>query len=860
MGNIKVRGCRTNNLKNISVDIPINKVTCISGPSGSGKTSFAFHTLGNESRRRFLNSMPSSLNFFDRVPKEAEVDLIDPVLPVWILPQGNPIIGSRLSLVDQLELTTELAEIYFDSSSTKCLIHHEEVASRDVLLLRAIESFLEKSAEESDAFYFFVNKEVYSSGIRPSRSFCSKTKKVIEFNEDESFAEAFRIKIKKDSSTNKLKTRLEEISLLLSSSSEVLFYTNSLGEKYYALEAGDQCLSCNKEGLSYAKSLTDLIPFNGIGACSECGGYGANLHYSEKKFVKYQAKTLREGAISVFSYTHFSPWKKDLERELKKLKISLDEPYEKNKKKLWPILWNGIGSFPGFSYVIKKLEEKKYKRSVRILLRGLQSESLCGSCGGTRISPSAARHRLEIDFPSYGELLKLNIFDLYDVINRTSFEGRILKLKNRISKKLKLAIELGLGHLKISTKLKALDSNEYQKSLLIRYLSYEGSGSLFVLDEPSVGLGLEEQKVLMKNLLKLSKGNTVLVVDHSEFIKSKSSHILEFGPRAGSEGGKITYIGKYRPPPLKKRLSFKSNSSLKEKSFNFKKIKYEGRYIESFSIPKEDISQVHCEHNSFGKKVIRNVIANHLNSLLSDEFLNYDVDYSLNFSTKNLNLENIILFESTLSRGSSRSTVGTVLGLTPYLRKHFASLKVSKDLGLEKGHFSPNSDLGKCQNCDGKGFLQFDMQFIEDIQIPCDECNGRKLNRFFGNISDGNFTFYDSLNMPISELFNELPKTPKMIRVLEYLKVLNLDYLSLDRTLPSLSGGERLRIKLVKSLEKELKNSLLIFDNLSSGLSSIELESIQRLLLNLKEKGNTILILDRHEFFDSCRQISINFH
>lgn len=849
---IVIKNCSTNNLKNVSLEIPFNKITCVTGPSGSGKSSLVFHTLANESKRRFLNSLPSSVTFFDRVPQSADVEVIAPVLPVWILPQNNPIAGSRLNLLDQLELTMDLAQLYFDDDSNICPLHEVELSDGYDLFKVKLESLTDN---DNEVIHLFIDKEIYSENISgyPVRSYDGDSSNVVDFDEGHQYWELFRIKKK---GLSKLQKKLDDFPFLRNNPVLLLAHIEGHDPEYIKLTKDKVCLTCLEEEVSAPRSVDELIPFNGVGACSTCKGYGSILEYSKAKLAKYPGNSIEEGAVSILSYSKFKYYEPYFVKELKKKKISTKLPFVEVAEEVWPILLNGSGDFPGVLEMFSWLEEKRYKRSVRIFLRGIQVDLKCPDCDGVRVSPTACSYKsVEMDLPTYGEILNYKIEKIYETLKEIKSAKKKVIL-DRILSKLDLAIELGLGSFKVTKKLKELETNEYQKSLLVRYLSYQGSGSLFVLDEPSLGLDLDEQKVLVKYLKSLSKNNTLVLVDHSQFVQRNSDLIVEVGPGAGHLGGEINYIGKFRAKKESKIEHHEVPPKPKGKVV-LKNIVYEDKKIKKIEIPQNTVSTVDSYLESFSKRVMSDVVANDLYMRHFGEKLNYDVDYNLGAYNKYSEFDNIIVYKTSVERASGRSTVGTMLGLTPYVRKYFAGLPVSKNLGLKDGHFSPNSDLGKCQVCEGKGVREIDMQFLEDVSYPCDECEGKKLNKFYANITDGKITVHQAYNMPIGELFAHIPSTPKVKRIMEYLKILNLDYLTLDRDLPSLSGGERLRIKFLNTLQKNIENSFLVFTSLSYGLSQRELVHIRDLMIGLCAKGNTIVLVDNHPIFKDFNKIEI---
>lgn len=850
---LKIRGCRTNNLKNVDVDIPLHKVTCVVGPSGSGKSSLVFHTIANESKRRFLNSTSSESTFFEKVPQSADVDSIFPVLPVWVLPQHNPIVGSRLNLADQFELTVSLAQLYYKDVHERCPIHLEKYASSDIEITNLCNKIIFNDVNDTeDVLHFFIGKSLYTSNLggSASRVFDALNSEIKEFDEHSENWELFRVK---SSKINSVAKKLSEFEFLKRNEAVLLIASKNSGKcDYFKMSNNQICMSCHKEGLSKIRSLDELMPFNGIGACPTCKGYGATLDYSVNKLVKYPTKSFNDGAVSILASGQFQYYEKYFFSELKKYKINLDDTYENNESIVRPILMNGSGKFPGMNEMIGWLEEKRYKSTVRIFLRSIQTENICSECEGKRIGKKAQLVKVEKDLPSLGVLLGLRIDEVLIALEQAKTSKHEVE---KIKDKLKLACEFGLGDQKLTTKLKELDSNEYQKSLLLRYLSYKGSGSLFILDEPSLGLNLEEQKVLMKYIRKLSRDNTVLLVDHSAYVQENSDHIIEVGPGAGVLGGEIVYEGKYKK---QKNVEFEKISTQNFYKFlTASNIDFEGHRIKNIEIPLGTISVLNSFRDSFAKKIMSEVILNELNLKIKEEKLNFDAKYTVGKIKNYSSIKNILIFENTLDRSSIRSSVGTVLGLSPYLRKYYANLPVSKSLELKEGHFSSNSELGRCSACEGKGIVEIDMQFLEDVVLKCDECEGKKISRFYSNISDGNYTIFEALNTPVNTLFRNIRVPAKAQRIIESLELLNLSYLTLDRSIPSLSGGERLRVKFLNTLQTEVKDSILYFANLSYGLSFNELIRIRALLLNLLKSNNTILISDTHPIFADFHKVEI---
>lgn len=852
---IKVRGASTNNLKNVDVDIPINQITTVVGPSGSGKSSLVFHTLVTESKRRFLNSLPNDVKFFWNMPQSSVVDSIEPVLPVWALAQSNPIIGSRPNLSDLFGVFEHFQRFFYHHAHVVCPDHNVPLKKRnpwdDI-------SDQINNEESDDVIHFFTTKENYldsfTESMMPARSFCAEDASIKPFDREDDFYELFRLK-KKDLS--KLKKKIEELKFSVLK----VFYCGKEKQdiKEAILRESNSCPKCDFQVNQIHYELEELSPFNAAGACKECNGHGMNLVYSREKIVKKEYLSLSGGAVHMLEGNRFGYLKDDFLKECKKSKINIDKPFsELPKEKIWKIIEEGKGHFPGVNELISYLETKRYKSSVRIYLRGLQTEVLCGSCHGTRVQEKSNNL---IFFngkktTSYGELLNLTVLEAFEKFK--SYKNLEDEEKFKIEEILNIldtAISLGLGNISLTKKAKKLTSSEYQRSLLVKILSYQGSGSLFVLDEPALGLSLDEQDKLITCLNKIKdQGNTVLLVEHNNFIIKNSDFVIDIGPGAGKYGGEI--LSSKKTSKKQSKSKFKIETLVKSKS----NVEFEADIYgkkKKIKLPDSGVSLIFGNEMALKSKIVKEVVGNTLYHQANGDFL-YGKDSITKLKTKK-DFQDVIIIDSTTGKATSRSTVGTQLGLAPIMRQYYANLSVSKNLGLEKGHFSTNSDLGRCSTCEGKGINEVEMNFLEDIQITCSDCKGKKLKPYLSNISDGEHTVWEAFNSPIEDIVGKLKLTPKYKKIVDYLDLLNLSYLTLDRTISSLSGGERQRIKLITHLEKKIQDSLIIFENLSSGLSEKELATFEGIFESLTERGNTIWMLDQNHFLGNLAQNRLNF-
>lgn len=846
---IQIKGARTHNLKNIEVEIPLNKITCIYGPSGSGKSSLAFHTILAESKRRYMNSLPNDVKFFWNMPTAAEVDTIYPVLPVWGLAQSNPILGSRPNLADTIGLSEQVQRLFYDFGKESCPKHRTFLKAVDwnELFTSALEK--DHGLEGNDILHFLVDRGTYEERFgldaQPVRSFDFETSQMRTFDQDDLYWEVFRLKFK---SIEKLPSKLKESNLKV----EDAFYHIAGGELLSPLPQ-DVALACEKCDFQIQKKSfepTEFSPYNAAGACSKCNGHGMNLEYDRDKVVKYPYLSIEEGAISLLESSHFSYLYPYLVKELKKKKISIKTPFcDLPQDKIWKILDEGSGQFPGLQACYDYLDSKRYKRTVRIFSRRLKTEVLCEECQGTRVNKKV--HNLILDEKqntNFKEVWLQSPIEVKKFFESLSTKKHLEKRVQPILNLIEVALNLGLVEIPLWKKAKYISSSEYQRALLTKILSYQGSGSLFILDEPSYDLSLNEQKQVYDCLLKVKdQGNTVLLVEHSEYLRGLSDFLIEMGPGAGPLGGTVLST-KTNKRKVSKIPSFKEKKVSSKKSVKVSSFKFQEKEYLPFSFPLNETTVIHGSSGSYKNYYFYKFLANTLSYIVTGEPLDDMINVREGvIEDKNLNtIEEIKVFDSSLGKVSSRSTVGTTIGLSPELRKYFASLPVSRELALDKGHFSPNSDLGRCPTCEGKGIKEVEMSFLEDIILTCDDCGGKKLKPFIANISDGEFTAYEAFNKPMSEIVPKLKLTPKFKKIWSMVELLNLGYLSMDRPLSTLSGGERLRVKLLSQLSKSIENSILIFDNISSGLSSSEVEKIYDFIDSLKHDANTLLIIDQN--------------
>lgn len=861
MNKIRIKGARTHNLKNLSLEIKLNAMTCIAGPSGSGKTSLAFHTLLKESKRRYLNSFPNDVKFFWDIPQTVDVDEIYPVLPVWGLPQNNPVVGSRLVVADHLDIHHDLEKLFFLKSRPVCPTHldlplerlsssqriEKEVATYFDLGCRVVHLILEKTQFE----------KTFGPGFYPARSYCLDQKKMIPFSKDSTFWEVLRVSKK---SVKGLSTRIdEEFSGLVDS--EVFVVTNQ-SSKLESITAGKKlsCPKCNYSPNREIDSSFELSPYNPIGACSGCDGHGMKLVYSRERLVREPHLSIKEGALYLLKYSRFEHLYPLAVRELKKAGVDVTAPFYELKEDVWKLLFDGVGKFGGLTPLLEYLESKRYKKNVRIYLRGLQEEVICDLCNGVRVDPNHHFYRLDGAEKSYlyKDVLAYNLFEfqsfLNEVVKDISQADSCYRIAKGLQSTVKTALDLNLGQLGLTSKVRRLVVGEYQRILLAKLIKYSGSGSLFVFDEPSTGLSQKEQKVLLNRMKELCKqGNTVIIVDHSDYLKKNADEVILMGPGAGAQGGEVIFQGAHKFLP-KTKSPLGEVKIKKTKATDFLTVESKQAKL-SIRLARNRINLLKGANTSSYQNIIMEQVPKRLSVLLDgrisvqkDDFVFKGYDF----------LKGVINIDGGIGRTTSRSTVGTLTGLAQQVRKAYTELEVSKKLNLQEGHFSSLSQLGQCPSCEGRGVKTVDMQFLEDLEFSCEDCKGKKIRPFYSSISNGHHTFHESINCPLDEVLDYIRLTPKFRRTWDSLKLLRLGYLSLDRQISSLSGGERLRLKFLVQLNKALSDQFILIENLSQGLSEEDLVRVFLYIQQLESEGNTVVLVDESPLLEKLCSYSLD--
>jgi len=481
---------------------------------------------------------------------------------------------------------------------------------------------------------------------------------------------------------------------------------------------------------------------------------------------------------------------------------------------------------------------------------------MCEDCQGGRLKSASLGKTIVVNEEKHN-LLKVytsRIEHLLPMVERALEENSKSKASAQLEQlyeHLKMAVDLGVGHLFLSRKARSLSGSEYQRLLLVKYFGHQGSGGFYILDEPSLGLSVDFQKVVLKYLKKLQKReNTILLVEHSPFFQKKCDELILMGPGSGNKGGEIIFQGCPSQVTLEKEadIAEKWNQLDSDELIEVKNIS--GPYISSKSlkIKKGVLTWVHGKPGSGKTSYLLHGFANALSFNLEGKYL-FDTEMDCEEIINADDFEGIYLIDSNLGKTTSRSSVGTYVGLLPLVRKIFASTREAKINGYLDGHFSWNSPLGQCPTCEGTGVRVVDLHFLEDLEFVCDNCEGRKIKLGPSEVKVGPYSYHEVVSNELSSVINALELTAKGKRIYEFLSLLKLNYLSMGRSLNTLSGGERQRLKLFSLLQKRIKNSIIFFENVSFGISKGEIHNFSFVFERLRNDGNTIILIDSSEEF-----------
>jgi len=882
--NISVRGARVHNLKNLDVDIPRDALVVVTGLSGSGKSSLAFDTVYSEGQRRYLESLSAYARQFVGMPERPDVDHIEGLSPVIAIDQKtvsrNPrsTVGTVTEIYDFLRLLYARAATSFSSVSGKPLIRQstaEIIEAVQEYPIGAKINVLAPVVKQRKGHYEDLFRRLFKQGyvkvrvdgvvknITPGMKVARYKVHTIEVVIDRLLIEQeMEERIEKS-----VKTALkmgEGVLIIAEESKEDRIFSRFL----YDPETGQ----------SYPEASPKTFSFNTpSSACRHCSGLGSLETWDEEKLVPDRSLSIAAGGIKLIGRWRSSSFYRGTEEMLSVHKFSLDTPIEKISEDAWQVVIYGTESgfvegTKSFSFTmaqglfqeLDKIYEVFATKKEKVLLDQYRVTKICSFCNGARLNKQALSYR--IDGKSISDLVQMNLIDLREFLQTVKFSKRqaliAAPIIKEVRERLTFMIDVGVGYLNLDRQAMTLSGGESQRIRLATQIGSQLTGVLYVLDEPSIGLHARDNRRLIDSLRKLRDlGNSVIVVEHDRDMIESADYVIDLGPGAGEQGGEVVCWG---PPnsldqngTIGKGLTLPYLTGERSIEVPKKRRKYGTKAITlsgatgnnlkdvTLKIPMGVFMCVTGVSGSGKSSLINQTLVPALNELISNTHsakrLAFQKIKGYNHITKAINID-----QKPIGR-TPRSNPSTYITLFTAIRELFASTPLAQSRGYKPGRFSFNVHGGRCETCSGAGINRLEMNFLSDVYVECETCQGKRYNQDTLDILYKGKNISEVLNMRVSEAAAFFANVPKIIRKLDTLLSVGLGYIRLGQSSTTISGGEAQRVKLAKELSKIGRgNTLYLFDEPTTGLHFEDIRLLLNVLQKLVDKGNTVLVIEHN--------------
>lgn len=871
---IHINGARLHNLKNIDVRIPRNQLTVITGLSGSGKSSLAFDTLYAEGQRRYVESLSSYARQFLGKLDKPNVDSIQGISPAIAIEQKVNSTNPRSTVGSSTELYDYLRLLYARIGTTYSPISNEAV-QRDTV--SDVVDYILSHKKESKLLLLSPialrpQQEPYTKAMLLgaagfARIFCNN--QVVRLDQlTPDFNAPFSLVVDRVV----INQPDEDFINRLSSAVDNAFYEGRGQCEVLSLE-NNELKTFNdrfeKDGILFDDPSIHLFNSNNpFGACKRCEGYGDVLGIDPELVIPDTRKSIYEGAVAPWNGERFSKYKEQLMAVATKVGISVHKPWYQLSEQEQDKVWNGGPGFKGIYDFFEKIEEKTYKIQNRVLLSRYRGKSKCPSCKGSRLRKEASY--VKIDGYAITDLMNKSIKELKVVFDNLSLNAYQESVAKRILIEIRTRLDyldrVGLAYLTLSRKSNTLSGGESQRINLATSVGSSLVGSMYILDEPSIGLHSKDTENLISVLKALRDlGNTVIVVEHDEDIMKQADHIIDIGPLAGALGGHVVAQGTYAEFVKKESLTaqYLSNRLRIEIPPKRKRsthaITFSGARLNNLknidvTIPLNAITAVTGVSGSGKSTLVRDIIyqglLHHLGGY-QGPFKHLD---SLEGDLKKIKAVEFV-DQNPIGR-SSRSNPVTYIKAYDDIRSLYASQKQSKLFSLQPKHFSFNVEAGRCETCKGEGTVTVEMQFMADVVLTCEDCKGKRFKEEILEVRFHEKSIYDLLQLTIDQAieFFELHGQSKLAQKLQPLKDVGLGYVTLGQSSSTLSGGEAQRIKLASFLSKGSQSlpTLFIFDEPTTGLHFEDVKTLKKAFDALIANGHSILLIEHHLDLIKC--------
>ena len=856
---IIIKGARLNNLKNISVKIPKNKIVVITGLSGSGKSTLAYDTIYAECERRYVESLSSYARQFLKKNQKPEFDEIKGLSPAISIKANTSITNSRSTVGTSTEIYHYLTLLYERVGKVFSPISGKEVKRN------AFDIF------QSYIYKFAVNTKFLICcpiNFIQLQEFDKKGYSRIVVNDQ-------IIEIKNLINSKKYhQTILLVIDRLIFNSNQELTKNLHIAYNNCMKIGGGICCICNKEGsllkefnnnmvldnIQFEPPSRNLFNFNNpYGACYNCNGHGDLIDLDEDKIIPNKELSVSSNVVQPWRGESMEKWKNQFISKTKSINFPITKKYSELSKKEKHTLWNGNKEIKGINDFFSFLHKKSYKIQYRVMLSKYRSQSLCKLCQGSRLNPKS--NYVLINKKSINELINVSISELLKFIKKIEPDKKetiiINTIINEIKSRIQLMINLGLDYLTLNRKSNSLSGGEVQRINIAKSIGSILIGAIYILDEPTIGLHAKDTKKLLDIIRQLkSSGNSIIIVEHDKDIIKGSDYMIEMGPLAGIDGGNVVYEGTVRN--LKENsltLDFINNKELIQKSSQ-KRISKEKIILTGITknnlknvditIPLKVFTAITGVSGSGKTTLLKGVTFPAIKRKLKDFSFKKPVYNNLMINAGRI--DHIEFIDQNSIKKSSKSTPITYIKAFNYIREIFAKQPLSRINNLTSKHFSFNITGGRCEHCKGLGYSIVEMQFLADIKLTCKYCSGKRYNDEVLKINFKNLTINDILNLTIKEAFSFFQKNrcDKVCKSIEPLIQVGLGYIKLGQPINTLSSGELQRLKLGCFLNEKQKNSILIFDEPTKGLHFHDIKILMAAFQKLIDQSNTIIVIEHN--------------